>query len=215
GGGLAGAELPPSWAAEGRAMRRAIAADFAAVPGFRVVMTLDARFPDEPGPWCLVRISPDDESRQLARLAAEAGWTLVIAPESDGILADRTRWIERAGGRLLGSSAEAVELAGDKLRLSTYWQSQGIRTPACCRVIPRVGLPENLGYPVVLKPIDGAGAVDTFLIPGAQSIPDEVRALLEALVQPFVEGVPMSASFLVGPGSRATLLAVGRQRVVI
>ncbi len=54
GGGLAGSALPPSWAKRDRAMRRAIAADFAATSGppvVRVIVTLDSRLPADPGPW--------------------------------------------------------------------------------------------------------------------------------------------------------------------
>src|ERR1700687_611488 len=59
GGGLAGSPLPVSWAAEGRAMRRAIAAEFAGLRGrpARVVVTLDARLPEDPGPWLVARIA--------------------------------------------------------------------------------------------------------------------------------------------------------------
>src|SRR5438445_1071486 len=62
GGGMADTVLPPSWAAEGSAMRRAIAGDFAALEGgrARVIVTLDARLDDDPGPWTVVRI----EARQ-------------------------------------------------------------------------------------------------------------------------------------------------------
>src|SRR5689334_3932005 len=82
GGGLAGEELPPSWAAEGSAMRRAIVADLAAVPGVRVVMTLDERFLDEPGSASrVVRVGPGQEPSTLGRLAARSDYTLVIAPE--------------------------------------------------------------------------------------------------------------------------------------
>ena len=52
GGGLYGSELPASWAAEGLAMRRAIAADFACLPGgpVHVIVTSDPRLPARPGP---------------------------------------------------------------------------------------------------------------------------------------------------------------------
>src|SRR3954464_11565256 len=60
GGGLAGSPLPASWAAEGRAMRRAIARDFASLPEVRVVVTLDDRQPDDPGPWTVVRVGPGE-----------------------------------------------------------------------------------------------------------------------------------------------------------
>ncbi len=56
GGGLAGSSVPPSWAAEGLAMRRAIAADFARLPGpgARVVVTTDPRWADESGTWTTI-----------------------------------------------------------------------------------------------------------------------------------------------------------------
>src|SRR3954452_11321943 len=82
GGGLAGSPLPASWAAEGRAMRRAVARDFASLPGVRVVVTLDERQPDDPGPWTVVRVGPGEEPARFATLAARADFTALIAPES-------------------------------------------------------------------------------------------------------------------------------------
>ena len=80
GGGLAGSPLPSSLAAEGAAMRRRLAADFAAVDGVRVVMTLDDRLDAEPGPWEVVRVALGRELDAFRRLAAEADHTLLIAP---------------------------------------------------------------------------------------------------------------------------------------
>src|SRR3954452_3588271 len=76
GGGLAGQPLPASWAAEGHAMRRAIARDFAALPGVRVVVTLDERFPEEPGPWSVVRIGAGAgrEDATFPRLVTDADY---------------------------------------------------------------------------------------------------------------------------------------------
>jgi predicted ATP-grasp superfamily ATP-dependent carboligase len=213
GGGLAGEPLHPSWAAEGRAMRRALAADFAAVPGVRVVMTLDARLPDEPGPWTTVRVGPGQERATLARLASEAEYTTLIAPETGGILADRARWIAVVGGRSLGSSPEAIELTGDKLRLAEHLASHGIATPAVRVVVPADGLPEAFDYPAVLKPIDGAGSVDTFFVASATDVPVQARTQSRALLQPFVVGDPMSASFLVASDGGVFLIGVGRQHI--
>lgn len=213
GGGLAGSDLPASWAAEGAAMRRALAADFAGVPGLRVVMTLDQRLPAEPGPWTIVRVGPGREPDDVARVAGEADWTVLIAPETGGILADRTRILERAGGRLLGSTAEAVELTGNKLRLGPWLKARGVPTPACRRVFPSAGLPVDFPYPAVLKPLDGAGTVDTFWIEGAAALPPDAAGMTEAMLQPWVPGRAMSASVLAGPNGRVEILAGGWQRV--
>ena len=215
GGGMAGANLPPSWAAEGSAMRRAIASDFASVPGVRVVMTLDARLPDEPGPWTILRISREQDGEEWARHSAKADWTVLIAPETGGTLADCSRTLARRGGRSLGSTPEAVELAGDKLRLAAFLSERGIRTPACRRVVPSLPLPGDFPYPAVLKPIDGAGSIDTFWIPEPAMVPDDAKELPEALLQPFLPGVPSSATFLIGPENQARWIGIGRQRVAI
>src|SRR5437016_4389524 len=81
GGGLAGRVLPASWAAEGRAMRRAIARDFDRVEGVDVVMTRDARFSEERHPWRVVPVAEGEEIATLKRLASECDLTLVVAPE--------------------------------------------------------------------------------------------------------------------------------------
>ena len=86
-------------------MRRALAADFAAAAGgtARVVVTLDARLPDDSGPWTVERIDADRAGDRVRELARAADFTLLIAPETTGILAGLTREIQAAGIRTLGS----------------------------------------------------------------------------------------------------------------
>jgi tyramine---L-glutamate ligase len=217
GGGLAGSQCPESWAAEGRAMRRAIAADFAALrgTGSRVIVTLDARWPDDPGPWTIVRIAPGESPGRLLELARAADYTVLIAPETTGILAGLTRAFNREGVRSLGSSPESIELTGNKPRLGELLLSCGIATPACRTIVPCEGLPEDFHYPAVLKPVDGAGSVDTFYLADALSLPEAARAIPTGLLQPFQPGIPMSASFLIGEQGTARLIGIGRQRIVI
>lgn len=215
GGGVADADVPASWAAEGHAMRRAIARDFAAINGgrSRVIMTLDARFDDDPGPWEVRRIGGPRRSHFVVQMAREADFTVLVAPEAMGVLRDLTFSIENAGGRVLGSSAGAVDLAGDKLRLAGWLGARGIDTPSSRRVCPSSGLPSDAAYPAVLKPIDGAGSVNTFLIADPAELPREARTLDCAILQSFCPGQPMSASFLVDGRGRPWLVAIGEQHV--
>jgi predicted ATP-grasp superfamily ATP-dependent carboligase len=213
GGGLARAALPASLAAEGAAMRRALAADFAAVEGVRVVMTLDDHLDAEPGPWETVRVGPGRELDVFRRLAAEADDTLLIAPETGGTLRDRAELIDRVGGRSLGSTPAAIALASDKLRLGRFLDGLGIATPETVRVVPAEGLPDPFPYPAVLKPIDGAGSCDTYFIPGPGSPPPSALALRGAILQPYVPGVSLSASVLVGGDGRVALLGIGTQSI--
>jgi predicted ATP-grasp superfamily ATP-dependent carboligase len=131
GGGL---EPPPapSLLAEGRAMLEAVAADFAAVSGVRVLRLGELCFRD---------------------LAAQADYTLVIAPECGGRLEHLCEEVLQVGGRLLGPSPEAIRRTADKLALARHWERHGVPTPPTW-----VLGDEPAGVPVVVKPRDGAGS---------------------------------------------------------
>jgi tyramine---L-glutamate ligase len=196
-------------------MRRAIARDFAALNGgkARVIMTLDARFADDPGPWTVARIGPGQHPHRVLGLAREADLTVLVAPETMGLLEDMTRSIQQAGARHLGSSLEAVALTRDKTRLAGWLTARGIGTPPCRRVSPSNGLPSDAPYPAVLKPNDGAGTIDTYLVEAPDSLPLPARHMGEAIMQPYLSGQPMSASYLVDGEGRAWLLGIGEQRI--
>lgn len=198
-------------------MRRAIAADFAALPGTspRIVVTLDNRWADDPGSWKVIPIAPSEGASRLTELARAADYTVLIAPETTGILAGLTRELERAGARLLGSSPEAVELTGDKARLSRWFDDHGIATPWTRTIVPGEGLPDDVTFPAVLKPVDGAGSLDTFYLADRTSIPDAARTMPAAVLQPYQPGVTMSASFLVDNRRAAHLVGIGRQSMTI
>jgi predicted ATP-grasp superfamily ATP-dependent carboligase len=198
-------------------MRRSIAADFAAVPGnsVRVIVTLDSRLSADPGPWQTERVAPGEYADCLRRLARAADFTVLIAPETSGILAGLTRDLARDGVRLLGSTADAVELGADKSRLAARLEALSIDTPPTRIIVPSAGLPIDMEYPAVLKPVDGAGSVDTFFLADAQTLPSAAVAMPVAVLQPYVPGKPLSASFLVGPSGEAWLIGVGIQRMAV
>jgi len=199
-------------------MRRAIAADFAAIsppPHVRVVVMLDSRLPDDPGPWVVERVASGEATECLRQLAASADFTVLIAPETTGVLAHLTSELRTAGARTLGSTAEAIELAGDKARSAAWLKSAGIDTPPTRTVRPAACLPTDTEYPAVLKPVDGAGSLNTFLVANHDSVPAEANGMLAAILQPFLPGSPMSASFLVGENGKAYLIGIGAQRMAI
>ena len=70
------------------------------------------------------------------RLARTADFTLVIAPEFDGILECRCRWALDEGSRLLGPSPDAVQLTADKLSLAAHLIRHGVPTPATASSCP-------------------------------------------------------------------------------
>lgn len=179
---------------EGAAMRAAVAADFAALPGCEVV-TLDG-------------VSAADEPTAFNAHAAAADWSLVIAPEFDGILVTRCRWVREAGGRLLGPELTAVDLCADKLALAAHWREHGVPTPA---TTDREPTPCE-AFPVVWKPRDGCGSTATFLLRDRFELAAARAAVAGGeyagpmILQEFVPGVAASVALLCGPAGSVPLL---------
>ncbi|MEX0716097.1 MAG: ATP-grasp domain-containing protein [Planctomycetaceae bacterium] len=230
----------PSLIREGRAMLRAAAIDFARVAGCRVVTTWDARLepPDLPGVEVRRTEGAADEARLFRRLARECDATLVIAPETGGMLAARRRMLDDLGARSLGPTVEAIELTADKLRLARHLAKCGIPT------IPTEALSDewrvtsdefrvenardqfsslvtrHSSLSVVVKPRDGAGSLNTFIVSGLEEL-DRVRREFfrdggdsPGIVQPFVAGRAVSMAAIVGSaGKKIDLLPIVEQRV--
>jgi predicted ATP-grasp superfamily ATP-dependent carboligase len=196
---------------EGWAMLSALVEDFSCIPGVEVRALLNRDVGVEnPGPE-YVWMDVDEESVFLS-LARRADYTLVIAPELDNILAERCQWVEGAGGRLLGSSADGVRLTADKYTLGRHWIQSKVPTPECSLVSKISEIFEiskkcpHIRFPLVLKPRFGAGSLSTFLIRNQEelaiavvTVASSVEACQEWIAQSFVTGLPASVAFLIGP----------------
>lgn len=153
------------------------------------------------------------EEQTFHALAAAADFSLVIAPEFDGILEQRCRWVEEEGGRLLGPSSAAIRLTADKLTLACHWQAHGIPTPSVLESLLEP-LPTSFSYPLVLKPRYGAGSQATFLLHHEDDLVAAVRqARAEGwssplLLQTYSPGLAVSVAFLANGEQRYALPAV-------
>lgn len=237
GGGWTEGHPPDSLEREGRSMLLALLADLSADAGLPVVTTCDRRLPRPLFPDGVEAVevdSPEIELRTFAALAAEAAWTLVVAPETGGILAARVRAVQAAGGNALNGSGEAIELCGDKLRLAAFLRERGLRTPpAALWNDAVVGEPGGLRvgqdlwpWPVVVKPRDGAGSQQTRRVDrlsGGSSAgvgweelsldPEFAQPHENLLVQPWVAGRACSAAAVVHADGTATILPPAEQRL--
>jgi tyramine---L-glutamate ligase len=176
--------LAPSLLREGRAMLDALTEDFRSVRGVEVEVL-------------------DDIPARI-----DADWTLVIAPETGGILEAIARRVLTAGGRLLGPSPEAIRLTSDKLELAEHLRARGVPTPMT--VLPFGGIDPT--FPSVLKPRDGAGSQDTFLVRDQAELEQLLPTLAgEMIVQPFAAGRAASVAFLIGPNRMVSLLPCGQE----
>src|ERR1051326_6892802 len=132
GGALAVRPGAASLRAEGWAMLAAVLEDFSRCPGVHVVTLVDpallAAFErgKPPAAFTASAARPEAEEQTFRALARSADLALIIAPEFDGLLAERCRWVEEVGGRLLGPSAAAVRLTGDKLLLAHHLDGLGV-----------------------------------------------------------------------------------------
>jgi len=222
-----------SLAQEGLAMLAAVVADFSQIPGDgsrgrdSVVTTLDRRLRGLPAVSRLeeqARVhwaaSPDHERCLFSELVRAAQATLVIAPETGGLLLERRRRTDAAGGRFLGPAADVLELCGDKLRFCEHLTRHSLPTlPTTPFEFSANRSPYS--FPIVLKPRDGAGSVNTFLIRDADELAGRQRELAQsfadagqtAIVQPFLEGRPLSVAAVIGSAGHIEILPVGEQRL--
>src|SRR5262249_42302978 len=208
-GGM-GANAPPTLRREGWAMLSALVEDFDRVDSIETVTLLDHACPGPLGRVCR-RSTPSAERGRFQELAALADLTLVIAPESEQLLATWSRLALDAGTALLGSDLAAIGLTADKLALARHLLAHGIRTPSTTLLDDSVGDGRaSRHFPAICKPRHGAGSQATFLVNDEQELPHWARARREAcaddfLVQPYVPGLPASVSFLIGPSQKLAL----------
>ena len=225
-GGL-GPHTPPSLRAEGWAMLAALVEDFCRVPGVETLTLLADSAPKAIGHTCR-HIDHGSERSAFQEMTAGADMVLVIAPEFDGILAERSRWVLDARKTLLGSSPAAIELTSDKHALAQHFARHNILTPETCLVhswdgssepshekqgSPRTGM--HL-YPAMCKPRHGAGSQATFLIHDNHHLAAALcqgRAEMpgaDFVLQPFVAGEAVSVTFILGPTSVSPLSPLGK-----
>lgn len=135
-------------------MRAALTADLAAIDGVEVAGLPPRRFAH----------SPVERNAAFDELAAQADWTVVIAPEIGGALMERCQRVVQVGGRLLGGSLPTILLAGDKHATATHLAAAGVPVPLGVRHELGEPWPESFRYPAVWKPLDGAGSAGLRLI---------------------------------------------------
>jgi hypothetical protein len=123
--------------------------------------------------------------RQYAHIAqVECGW------EPYRVLAARIR--EALG--LPGMTVAQTVPFRDKEHMKLAIDAAGIRTPRHASTTTVAGVweaAERIGYPLIVKPIDGAGSADTYRVDSAAELADVLpllRHVREVSVEEFVDG---------------------------
>lgn len=217
GGGLSHQALPAGLAREGELMLMALLNDLACITGIEVIVFRDRRLgqPSNHHPgrrWVMTQ--PDrDVWDQLAAEIRQADAVWPIAPETDGTLERACAMVERAGKCLLNSPSRAVQLASSKGCTLERLAACGLAVVPSVRAgtIPR---DPPFAFPLVAKPDDGAGCEGSRIMISMEdwhSFLDRPKSG-EWLVQPLIEGDPLSLSVIFS-GGEARVLTVNRQLI--
>lgn len=227
-GGIAGDR---DLAAQGFAMLDAVLEDFAAVPGLDLATVLGdslrcrAAASGYAGRVAITWSSGEGRwAEDFAIALRQCDGALVIAPETDGLLTTLTVHVENCGKFVLGSTAAATALAGNKACSLMRLRQAGLPVPRSAAFSP-TGPPDwrclaAAGFtpPVVVKPVDGTSCLGLTLAADEASLKNACHKVAEAsrqpvfLVQEYISGEPASVSCLVTAG-RALPVSVNRQLV--
>lgn len=221
GGGLPPEERLPCLLDEGRAMLFAAARDLVQLSGVSLVTTLapEVTFPEDLS-WAVKRVhSPADWPAAYDAACRSSDATLVIAPETGGLLASLVRRVESLDRRTWNCRPAAIDLCADKLALAQCCQEEGVPTIPTSLVEWNTP-PTPSAFPVVVKPRDGAGSQLTRRIETLRewrALAEEYVAApaLEPIVQPSVRGRALSVGVIFPfDGSRAPfVLPIAEQRL--
>jgi len=207
GGGLVEecGSLPESLVMEGSAMIGALVADLTRINGCRITTMRDPRVLQLALHGCHVVDVTDASShnQEFERLVSQADATILIAPEFDGILRKAAERVDSSGGRLASPSLDFIRLAANKQRTCEILAAAGIPTARGIALEPDEPLPGDFPYPAVIKPIDGAGSQDTYVVSGPHDAPP-AYAWPRRLEQ-YLPGMAASVAVLCGPTSRVAL----------
>lgn len=195
---------------QGLAMRDALLDELSAIAGVRVGCTVGpaARALHRPG-VVAERAGPDeDPPGYLGRVSSDYDRVWVVAPETGGLLEAISRAV--APERWIGCAPAAIAIAASKRATRAHLAACGIAVP------PAAAPEADRASAWVVKPDDGAGAVDTRRHGSrALAIADLHERLARgepATMEAWVEGEPWSLSLLAGEAG-VEVLAINRQAI--
>ena len=210
-----------SLAQEGEMMMQAALKDALACPDVAILTLRDSRLPPLP-------ISPQLQSYTIKGAKAfdlawhdalsQADAVLIIAPESDGLLADINQRVLNQGKILLGCQAAAVNISTDKYACSQLLSLHGLNSPIEYRA--HEWDPNSFSAPdgLIAKPIHGVGCEATHYfqtITEAQAWTETQpqHALRKTLIQAYETGEVISLTILCGD-TDCRVLAINQQHIL-
>lgn len=184
----------------GLRMRDAMVADLLQADGCTVTAATCALAPAPPAGATPCEARPGESMPDfVARQAARHDTVWLVAPETAGLLAQLQQAVP--AGRWLGCNAAAITLASSKRATLAQLAAHGVCTPLAF---------EHDATRWVVKPDDGAGAVDTTVHTGLAAARRALRAGMT--LEPWVDGEALSLSLRCRDGA-TELLSINRQHI--
>jgi predicted ATP-grasp superfamily ATP-dependent carboligase len=129
---------------------------------------------------------------------------LVIAPEVSHILYNLRKFAEELEIPLLDSSSKATKIASNKVQTEDILKKRGISVPQTiiCEISDELEYikekVEEIGYPLIFKPVDGVGCGGLSLVTQEKQISESIlnikqnSTLNRFIVQKYIEGTSAS-----------------------
>ncbi|MFN5289017.1 MAG: ATP-grasp domain-containing protein [Planctomycetia bacterium] len=187
---------------EGMAMILALAEDFGRISGVKTCLFINTAHLAKVNPpqGCeLIPVQGEFKPDMFQKKLCETDKIVVVAPECESILHERIKQAQNADAKVLNASLHSVALTSNKLQTAEILKKAGVLTPPTFSLADEKGFLE-LPFPRVIKPIDGAGAANTFKIKDEKSWKHVssygcLQNKEAFLVQPWIEGQPASICF--------------------
>lgn len=207
---VAGDGPEPFLTPEGWAMFRALVADAVRDGGFDVVAVVgeSLRLDVPPGVRC-VAVSPGCEIEALVAAAREADATIVVAPETAGVLAARVEAVRTAGGVALAPSVEFIRVAADKQATIDALAAAGVPVPAGRSLAAGEPWPRGFRLPAVRKARSSAGCDGLVVVRPGDSLPCPASG--ETRLEVWSPGRAVGVSCLLGPRGVVPVAAVAQR----
>jgi predicted ATP-grasp superfamily ATP-dependent carboligase len=226
GGGFAEGVVSPGILAEGFGMLRLCVANLKAA-GHEVLVVLDEG---------LSRLNPPieadfipvfsfkDAQQAILKTCADVDAVCVIAPETGGILYELVKFIEQNGVPTLNSHSSAIQAVSDKANLYKILKANNIKTPKTIQVnaaqCSKEFIISEFSFPVVVKPVDGAGCGGLSVVNDASQVRgavEKIDAEFDSdtfMIQEYLKGETVSVSLLC-TDAKALPVSFNKQNVIL
>lgn len=222
-GALSKQRLPDSLAHEGNAMLISVLHDCADLDDVYLSTMRDKRLPelalfdDVSQHHCHLVSTSVQYAQSWRDCLDKADAVLIIAPETDNVLADLQQQVLTANKHIIGCQPNAIRLTSHKDKCNQHLFKHNITAIKTTRASdwPTQSFTRSSGY--ILKPIDGAGCIDTYQFDDSSSLQQHLSTqtlatLTRAIIQPYLQGTSLSLSLLASHDD-IEVLAINRQHI--